>query len=53
MNTIAQTGSGSPRALRAGILAAILVVIGCFGAAIAFAHDPVREDVPVMEEVEP
>jgi hypothetical protein len=50
MNTNTQGRTGSPRALRAGIVAAILTVIGCFGAAIALAHSPDRQNIPVEEE---
>ena len=53
MKTNLPARTGSPRALRAGITAAILTVIGCFGAAIAFAHAPDRQNTPVEEDSAP
>ncbi|QZP08222.1 hypothetical protein [Caenibius sp. WL] len=53
METTTEARSGSPRALRAGITAAILAVIGCFGAAIAFAHAPAQQATPAAEESAP
>ena len=53
MSTNPEGRSGSPRALRAGVVAAVLAVIGCFGAAIAFAHAPDRQNAPVEEEIAP